>query len=370
MSLTPNLSFELYNRAAQNAVLPFERIYFDTEPLRAGGWPRSSKQLHAVLQLAFVMEMDLYLPEPVALEREEQWLREARSKIASILSKTDAFNADAANITDFATVTLPNEERLHTDYRVACANAQIALPLTVVAFTNRSAREIFELATRRDFTFEEKGGGAVVGFQDAVILLSVIDHLLVNNVSAAFVSKDPVFQRIPQINRRFGTGLIGIAGLDDLERILGSALSSAFGAVIREWLNHEERRIKEALEAVRQDLIMFVKGTLPLTEIEIRLGGSIISDFTMEIKEINHIRPAFPHERAGDRVEFWFDLSVQLSALVEVRPYSFLLVGLGPSNEVPVPVRMNRASTVSVHVDANSLPDYSGLHFESAHLTP
>lgn len=76
VTLAPETSYGLFKKAAQNAVLPFRRLYFDTEPLRAGGWPRPSKQLSGVLGLANLMQVDLRLPEPVRMEREAQWLRD------------------------------------------------------------------------------------------------------------------------------------------------------------------------------------------------------------------------------------------------------------------------------------------------------
>ncbi len=367
MPLSSSLSWELYKEAARNAVLPFRRVYFDTEPLRAGGWPRPSKQLFLVLHVANLMQIDLCFPEPTVREREEQWLRAAGIKLASIRSKVEGFNSDAAEMTVPVEVSVPTEERLRADYRSASISALKTWPITSLPFTSRSAKEIFELAIKREFTFEEKGDN-VVGFQDAVILLSVIDHALGDNVPSAFVSKDSVFRRIPQINRQFGIQLVAVVGLDALDQILASAQGSAFDAVLRQWSDQETQKINKAIEMARQALTTFIKGALLRAEVEKKLGGSIISDLAIQTKEINNIRPSFPHERKGDRVEFSFDVSVQFSAVVEFRPYALLMAGLQLSNEEPVPVRLSRTSMLSVHVDADAFPDYSDIHFSGAHI--
>ena len=52
-------------------MLPFNRIYFDSNPLITAGWPRLSAELENLLRLALRFKVALFLPQAVELELEE-----------------------------------------------------------------------------------------------------------------------------------------------------------------------------------------------------------------------------------------------------------------------------------------------------------
>jgi hypothetical protein len=70
--------------ATKGKPLPFRRIYFDTSALREAGWPHVSARLEQLLSLARHLTVRAFLPEPVARELEEHWLREFDEKMARV----------------------------------------------------------------------------------------------------------------------------------------------------------------------------------------------------------------------------------------------------------------------------------------------
>lgn len=72
--------------AASSDALPpsFDRIYLDSEPMIAAGWPRISTELLNVLRFANVLGIGVFLPEATREELEAHWLRQAVELLGKI----------------------------------------------------------------------------------------------------------------------------------------------------------------------------------------------------------------------------------------------------------------------------------------------
>src|SRR5947207_2319257 len=55
-------------------------VYFDTNPLRAAAWPRTSAALNRLDDLVRYFDLTMFLPDTVEIELEEMWLRDFANK--------------------------------------------------------------------------------------------------------------------------------------------------------------------------------------------------------------------------------------------------------------------------------------------------
>jgi hypothetical protein len=90
-------------------------IYFDTNSLKAEGWPRVSAGLRNLRDLAKFVGVRLFLPGPVETELEALWLREFESKRSAFKNlRTHAGRVFQVELT----LALPSDAELLTANRV------------------------------------------------------------------------------------------------------------------------------------------------------------------------------------------------------------------------------------------------------------
>ena len=82
---------DLWNKAAAKASSPFRRIYFDTQALNEGHWPRASAQMRVCMHFANLLNVALVIPQPVLDERGAQWMRQAIDKRDEAIKANQSF---------------------------------------------------------------------------------------------------------------------------------------------------------------------------------------------------------------------------------------------------------------------------------------
>ncbi len=177
----------------ENPQPDFHRIYLDTNVLLRGrGWPAPSILLNNLLRLAGLCGIDRFVPEPVLKEAEEHWLRGLKEGASKLLSAKRDLHRSATPIHCDITLEHPPIENLLADYRKKVGDAVKEYGIQRTPFTKRTVEEIFGFATKYLLPFAHNAEGK--GFQDAVILLSILDHLnLSPGANAVFVTADTDF---------------------------------------------------------------------------------------------------------------------------------------------------------------------------------
>ncbi|HUP80546.1 MAG TPA: PIN domain-containing protein, partial [Pirellula sp.] len=212
--------------------IPFtpEAIYFDTNPLIAAGWPTPSAQLLQLMNQAEKLGFPLCLPEIVNQELEGHWLRATVEDWTTANAKIDQLNKRGRSIAIFERLApLPGEDELRN--RVAQLASNFTARFKIVPITSRSLQEFVTLAIERGATFKDEGRG----FQDAVILCSVLDEMIANQLGAAvLVTQDAAFGSgsANKLINSAGVVLKIVSTLDDLEQFL----QGYFTAFVREYL--------------------------------------------------------------------------------------------------------------------------------------
>lgn len=379
---------DLYWEAAACATPPASRIYFDTEALKNGNWPVFSNQFAFCLRLCSTMKMELYVPEPVLHERAEQWIRERVEELTALTDKAAATQTEIQALFDLVDenarnaigpaviLRLPHPQQLRTCYTDVEKKALQTFNFNICPYGAMPLSEAFRLAVARDFTFEEKKPG-VVGLQDCVILISVIEHLRANPTTAAFISHDAVFSRLSTLSGRWNVDLRHISGIDSLEQELDKAHEVAYNEVFGMWWGNESDRILESLNDNRSRIEEFLAVTIEPSEIEQRVAGTVISIGPPKIVDIRIVRPELKGE-SNEPIRFSSDLIVTYRLTIDR-----LAVGFGlsdalaayqpPEGQSPTPPpRMERiediASRRTVELSAELTPEYTELRLLSAKI--
>jgi hypothetical protein len=131
-------------------------IYFDTNSLKAEGWPRVSAGLRNLRDLAKFVGVRLFLPGPVETELEALWLREFESKRSAFKNlRTHAGRVFQVELT----LALPSDAELLTAFRKAVADTKAELGIKTIPTTTRSVQDFVEMAAHRraPFTDHDKG---------------------------------------------------------------------------------------------------------------------------------------------------------------------------------------------------------------------
>src|SRR5579872_1642499 len=174
-----------------------QRIYMDTNVvLRGHGWPTPSILLNNLLRLADLCGIECLMPEPVLKEAEEHWSRGLKESASKLASAKKELHRSANPIRCEITLEHSSIEDLLAEYRRKVSEAIKRYGITRTPFTQRTVEEIFGFATKYLSPFAHNAEGK--GFQDAVILLSILDDLnsCPAESTAVFVSADDDFSDI------------------------------------------------------------------------------------------------------------------------------------------------------------------------------
>src|SRR5207302_8932981 len=154
----------------------FKGIYLDTNVLLRGQrWPIPSIVLNNLLKLSALCGISRYLPEPVITEAEEHWLRGVKDGITGLGTAQKSFHRFINPLECKTTVEHPSAEILLDEYKQKVDVAINDYGIERVPYTTSTIEEVFGSATKYLLPFAPKAEGR--GFQDAVILLSILDHL-------------------------------------------------------------------------------------------------------------------------------------------------------------------------------------------------
>ena len=279
----------------------FHRIYFDTNVLLRGqGWPVPSILLNNLLKMAALCGIDRFVPEPVLKEAEEHWLRDLAEGAVKLSNAKRDLDRYARPIHCEITLMHSSIDSLLTEYRERVSKAVKEYGIVRTPFAKRTVEEVFGLATKYVLPFGPKGEGK--GFQDAVILLSVLDHLQSSSgVNAIFVTADEDFT---------GIDFASLAPGFDSRRIRVISLEASFEFLSERYYQEsvvkpyelEKKNALAAAEAETAQITEFVRSLVTVDMMKpSALGGSVTKLLSLEYLTILSVETPLPDPSTPDR---------------------------------------------------------------------
>jgi hypothetical protein len=320
-----------------NATAPdYNAIYFDSNELLANGWPDPSVKLSNFLYIAHGWNLQAFIPLPVIDETEAHWWRAVDTQASRIVSAKKELERLARPTVCDVRVEYTNLEEMREQYKACRERALNRLMIGLTPYPIRTAEFFFQHATNYVMPFEKESEGK--GFQDAVILQSVLEHLhSEGGLSGILITKDAGMRqsRIGEFLPEFDASRLRFTTLDD-------AWNNLFyyhfdQKVVQPWA--EER--KNALVAV-MDLDSVLKDFLAahLTEPMLRAGefgapATVLKLISVDSVEVSFVDTPIPDLDANpDRsVKISISISAQCTALVRKESFGFFSSLFGGSEQ-------------------------------------
>ncbi|HET8890021.1 MAG TPA: PIN domain-containing protein [Candidatus Angelobacter sp.] len=292
----------------------FQGVYLDTNVLMRGQqWPLPSILLNNFLRLAELCGISRHLPEPVLKEAEEHWSREVKEGIAGLSRAAGQLERLAKPVECEPTVAHPSAEILLEKYRTLVDASIRKYGIIRTPFTKRTVEEVFGFATKYLLPFGPKAEGK--GFQDAVILLSVLDHL--NSFptdKAIFITSDKDFTGINTDSF--------IPGFDS-KRCQIITLEMAFEFLSKRYYqesiikpyNQEKENALKAAEANLPEIAEFVQSQVTLDMLKAGLGGKIVKILSFEGAVPDFVETPLPEPDTPDRT---VEILLRITAIYRV----------------------------------------------------
>jgi hypothetical protein len=283
---------------------PTRALYLDSNCFIEAGWPSISGKLSTVGSIIQQLGGKIYLLDPVREELRAHWLREYRAFVHKVTS-SEVFDRLALS----EQIRLPSEVDLATHYDRL---VRLVTGFFVQApMTTRNLQELFDLAIREARPFKKKGAG----FQDAVILLSAVDHLEGQKENGgAFISKDGEFGRDVLSHLRCNKSNMKIfPSLDKVQEHLQPDLQS----MDLQLLETKSALAKSAAEKNLDEIRRYLESNLYIPRRRMRVGGGKILDVRRmdDVKIVGAKTPLTDPHRKVEKLTL--TAIVSLTALVE-----------------------------------------------------
>jgi PIN domain len=302
----------------------FNGIYLDTNVLIAQGWPRPSILLNNVLRYAAVWGIQTLLPDPVTKEAEDHWLRDVKRGISE-------FDGAQKNLQRLAS-PIPCEvkgehtpvEKLLEGYRAKVAETLKEYAIIQVPFTKRPLEDVFEFATKYVLPFVPDAKGR--GFQDAVILFSILDHLNeFPEASAIFISADNDFKDIRLTDFLSGFDSKRLEIVKELDVVFNRLWKPYFDETVIKPYRQEIENAKTAAQGILSELTIFIKSNLTEDILKPGIGDQVLKILSVEDVRILSVDTPLPttDEPLNRTVTIQINVSSDCRVLVS-RDYSFL----------------------------------------------
>lgn len=295
----------------------FGRIYFDTEPLTQSQWPKVSTSLENAFKLAALFDVELCIPQAVLDERQAQWFRTAVKKYQALVTAHKALAQWCKEFCEVPAISPPNAGEIKRAYLTQTGDVLKRYRITTVPTTSRSAAELYKHALDGVPPFAEKG----TGFKDAVILVSILDHLAANPIGkpAIVLTKDTDFDEraLSKLAGNLELDLKIYRSVDEVNTVLDVALDK----VIQERWRRDRERAQVALEGQADAITAFIADAVPFTEYDFGPLARILEIRGLRVRLIREINTPFPVGRPeGERVTFTCLVEVGVEVLHETFP--------------------------------------------------
>lgn len=302
----------------------FDGIYVDTNVLIAQGWPAPSILLNNVLRFGAWWGIKILLPDPVIKEAEDHWLRDVKRGISE-------FDGAQKNVQRLAS-PIPCEvkgehtpiEKLLEEYRAKVAETLKEYAIIRVPFTKRPLESVFEFATKYVLPFVPDAKGK--GFQDTVILLSILDHLNeFPEAATIFISADNDFKgvRFTDFLSSFDAKRLEI--VKELDAVFDRLWKPYFDETVIKPYRQEVENAKIAAQGILPELTTFIKSNLTEDMLKPGIGDRVLK--ILSVEDVRLLSVDTPLPKTSEPLNRTVTIQINVSAdckVVVSRDYSFL----------------------------------------------
>jgi hypothetical protein len=355
-------------------------VYFDTNVLQAGRWPRPFAALDRLAGLVRELDIELFLPEPVEVELDERWARDFRASLAKAHSAANDLQKHHGEIFEHDTrLVAPELQFRLSEYRKLSGQMKEKFALRSCPTTTRPTKDFVLMASRRNPPFKDRD----IGFRDAVIFHSILDHAEAQGIRVlSLVSQDTMFDAPELAGEAQARGLIMAVfkSINDLVEELTTSLEEAEQARIAE----DRRRARSLVEGAAHQLSEFISTRLQITDADVSIGfGRLKRLEQIEFVGIRNVQIPVPLPETDARVALSLEVDVKIHLIVSryvpppARPLKpgedlstdLLRESLG-STEVETSQSVDNVVEIEATAQRSRHGDYSTLALESARLKP
>jgi hypothetical protein len=317
----------------------YNAVYFDSNELLANGWPDPSPRLGNFFDIGRGWNLRAFIPAPVLDETEAHWWRAVESQATRLTSAKREFERLSRPIMCDVRIELTDIEEMRTQYRVHREEILKSLNIGVVPYPNCTVEFFFQRATNYAMPFEKDREGK--GFQDAVILQSILEHLhSESELKGVLITRDGGMTqaRIADFLPQLGTSRLRFATLDEAwDNLIHYHIDQK---VIQPY--HEE--LKNALAAVKK-LDPELKDFLAthLTEPMLRAGelgapATVLKLISVDSIDVSFVDTPVPDLDANpDRtVKILISISAQCTAVARKESFGFFSSLFGGSEQASI----------------------------------
>jgi len=312
------------NIKQQNYNIIPKAIYLDTNILFQLGHGKVREQFLELKEVSRNIKVDIFVPEIVFEERINQIKRE----ILEAIEKLDSASRRLCRILGREPLKYENPpEDVDTwskdNVTIFLKDAGIKMIPTP---ENLSLDTIIKMAIKKEPPFEEKeikDKKVLTGFNDTIILFTIIEHMKANAFPYAFiVSADKIFQDENVINRfkKSGLNISILEGVDDAKNKLNTQIEDALASIIAE----KKKKIKDFLNTKSDEIFKYVIKNARVNKSFVRGTGleRFQLPYNITIKKILGTRPkeissVFPGHISTQKVEVGKVEPITFSVAVE-----------------------------------------------------
>ncbi len=288
-------------------MLNFQRIYFDSEPFVANGWPSLSARMRRVLELARSLSVSVYLPHAVREELEARWGAELQRHIDALRNDANTIKRDLKVVGgSFELGAVPSHSQSLAIYRQTIDATVARWGLQLVDLTSRSATYVFRLALARKAPFHRETDA---GFKDTIILLSVIEHLEHDPAPSVLVTRDDRFGEADVSFFTRETVALRVLPLEAVEHELEAALD----AIQREAMEQDRQKAWKAITGAWSALSEFLRADPERLREALGIFSVVGQIVSVEPTILVEVKTPFPLERTvGEDVTVAADIEVDI----------------------------------------------------------
>lgn len=309
----------------------FNAIYFDTNVLLEAGWPDPSVLLHNIFVIGAWWGIQMFLPEPVVKEAEEHWLRKVKESVSRVESAARELERVAKPAVCNAKAEHASIELIHEQYRAKRDEVVTKYAIATSPFTRRPVEDIFELATKYVMPFEHDKKGK--GFQDTVILASILEHLSTEpSLKAVLITKDGAFGK-----SNYDDLIAGFDGrrlqIGDLNTVWEELFRPYFNETIVKPWEEERQNALAAAKAIVLELQNFLGSHLTEAMLKPDSFATVVKLLSVDTVQVSSVDTPIPEkEQIADReVEFTIAASARCTAIVRKSSF-FTIWGISEDN--------------------------------------
>lgn len=294
----------------------FQQIYFDSNVLVRAGWPRLSAKLQDLLRLASITRVPAFVPEVVLHELDAHWAREFQEKRGKAIKEAAKLGGFVRDVFDVPAFPEPPDVAFAVEKYQAAVSSILQNSdwrIEIIPITKRPIQEFLEMAFHRIGPFRDQGAG----FQDAVICMSVIDHLaLTPERLGGLVTADGDYDAA-SIAALAAENKARLTLLPSLEAASDNLVERLQEAIQRAWTD-DQRQAKDSLQADLDNIVKFIGDNLQILEGQISLTGMLLGVQGMKALEVERVSTTHPLKReTGKPIALSADVKIELLVLVE-----------------------------------------------------